>query len=319
MCGIFGVVARPHAPYNGTFLSRSLEILGTRSQSRGRDSSGLAIRSDGDSIITVFKGAVPIGELLDDKRIESCVSEALNKFESGSNKTFTALGHSRLVTNGSQLNDENNQPVIKDGIVAIHNGIIVNDAELWDDNPSLDRTYQIDTEVLVSLIRKYMREGWPLTGAMARAEQDVRGTVATAMLFEDVNALLLATNNGSLYTLTDHENILLFALEKHPLAFVCEKMGLNDTRFALRQVEAWSGVVAQLDTFALEPFKFDTALAAGSSQTNPEKYDRCRISVTPIENDSDQIELVQDTALIATAPEAAENQALLEYHPELVA
>ena len=319
MCGIFGLVARRHAPYNGTFLSRSLETLGNRSQSRGRDSSGLAVRSDGDSTITVFKGAIPIGELLDDKRLERCVSETLNKFEGGSNKTFTALGHSRLVTNGSQLNDENNQPVIKDGIVAIHNGIVVNDVELWGDNPELDRTYQIDTEVLVSLIRKYMREGWPLTGAMARAEQDVRGTVATAMLFDDVDALLLATNNGSLYTLTDHENILLFASEKHPLAFVSEKMGLNDTRFSLRQVRAWSGIVARLDTFALEPFEFDTALAAGRSQTHPEKQDRCRINVTPIESECDQIELVQDTALISKAPEAAENKALLEYHPELIA
>ena len=42
-----------------------------------------------------------------------------------------AFGHARLVTNGSQLNDSNNQPVVKDDIICIHNGIVVNADDLW--------------------------------------------------------------------------------------------------------------------------------------------------------------------------------------------
>ena len=58
------------------------------------------------------------------------------------------MGHARMVTNGSAESHENNQPVILDGIVCIHNGIIVNDEQLWAAHPDLQRKYEVDTEVL---------------------------------------------------------------------------------------------------------------------------------------------------------------------------
>ena len=41
MCGIFGVIADRDAPYSHKFLRRSLTTLARKSQSRGKDSSGL--------------------------------------------------------------------------------------------------------------------------------------------------------------------------------------------------------------------------------------------------------------------------------------
>jgi len=73
--------------------------------------------------------------------------------------TFSLFGHARLVTNGTQLEDENNQPVVKDGAVGIHNGIIVNGEELWAKNTGLERKYEIDTEVMLSLVRNYSSNG----------------------------------------------------------------------------------------------------------------------------------------------------------------
>ena len=54
------------------------------------------------------------------------------------NRRFSLFGHARLVTNGSQLHEVNNQPVMKDGILIIHNGIIVNADELWEKYPEIN-------------------------------------------------------------------------------------------------------------------------------------------------------------------------------------
>ena len=36
------------------------------------------------------------------------------------------MGQTRLVTNGSKFSDQNNQPLITDKIIGVHNGIFVN-------------------------------------------------------------------------------------------------------------------------------------------------------------------------------------------------
>ena len=83
------------------------------------------------------------------------------------------MGHSRLVTNGSQLNDLNNQPVVKDGIIGIHNGIIVNENELWSRHPEIQRTSEIDTEVMLALIRKYIRDDWDVATAVSKTVNEI--------------------------------------------------------------------------------------------------------------------------------------------------
>lgn len=131
---------------------------------------------------------------------------------------FSLFGHARLVTNGTQLEDENNQPVVKDGAVGIHNGIIVNVDDLWGKNNGLKRNYEIDTEVMLSLVRNYSRNENSLSGAVSKSINDIFGTVATAMFFDDNDEFILATNNGSLYILTNFEDILIFASERYILS-----------------------------------------------------------------------------------------------------
>ena len=63
------------------------------------------------------------------------------------------IGHSRLITNG--LIDD--QPICRDRIVTIHNGIIINTNELWkelDDKPKLS----IDTEVIPTIYSKFINK-----------------------------------------------------------------------------------------------------------------------------------------------------------------
>jgi glutamine---fructose-6-phosphate transaminase (isomerizing) len=113
MCGIFGVIAKEEK-YNRNELVKLLEDVAKLSQVRGKDSSGFAVRFEKEKQIDVLKGPVSIDNLLRTDEYKSLKNAALteSKIES-TNNIFAALGHARLVTNGSQLEDVNNQPVVK--------------------------------------------------------------------------------------------------------------------------------------------------------------------------------------------------------------
>ena len=68
------------------------------------------------------------------------------------NKLHSTIGHSRLVTNGYEQDNENNQPVAKNGIVGVHNGIIVNDSDLWSKYSEETKTSELDSELIPTLI-----------------------------------------------------------------------------------------------------------------------------------------------------------------------
>jgi len=52
------------------------------------------------------------------------------------------------VTTGYEQIDDNNQPVVKNGFVIIHNGIIVNQSELWQNYNQETRNSDLDSELI---------------------------------------------------------------------------------------------------------------------------------------------------------------------------
>ena len=105
----------------------------------------------------LVKGPIPANQLLKRDKVKSTLDSVFSK--QNNNKIKLAFGHARLVTNGTQLEDANNQPVIKDDIICIHNGIVVNVDELWSNHKKLNREHEIDTEVIPALVRMELNEG----------------------------------------------------------------------------------------------------------------------------------------------------------------
>ena len=316
MCGIFGIVARPGAGHSQAFLRRALATVMAESESRGKDSSGLVYREDGR--YRVFKGPIRLSNLVRTRAVSGALDGALAAFGNGARRPLVVMGHSRLVTNGTQLDDVNNQPVIKDGIIGIHNGIIVNDAQLWACHADLKREHAIDTEVLLAILRKRLGVGESVGAALAHTDAEIEGTVSTALLFSDIPVLVLATNNGSLYTLTNGRDLLMFASEEHPLRVVADKLGLSSAEYPVGPLGNWSGLVVGLDDFTLQTFSYrapDAAALPGARDDAPV----LAIEVEPVDGGRGQLELVKDVAQIAVAPEAAANERLLEYHAERIA
>jgi glutamine---fructose-6-phosphate transaminase (isomerizing) len=253
MCGIFGLVAITHLPQdNFEPLLRRLFLL---SESRGKDASGLALADPHQ--ITVLKQPERARTVINSGAYHSLLTEFSNG--RGPHVPLVIIGHTRMVTNGSEENHFNNQPVIKQGMVCLHNGIVVNDRALWDSFPQLQREYEIDTEVILSLVAHYRQAGHALAAAVSRTFQHLQGANSVALLPKDVDALVLATSNGSLYFARSPQ-ILVFASERYILEQTLADPALapHFANIAIVHVQPGTGYVipfATLDPecFALEP------------------------------------------------------------------
>lgn len=256
MCGIFGLITKPGKTYSTKATRQILENIAFFSESRGKDSSGMAIRNLKEGTVDVIKGDVPIRQLLKSKDYDVSVKAALKA--DALNQGFSAFGHARLVTNGTQLNEANNQPVLKDDIIIIHNGIIVNVDELWQQLPDLERTYTIDTEIIPALIRKQLKSTKDLAEACNKAFEQLEGTWSVAIMFHDLDQFVLATNNGSLYYITDNENFITFASEGYFLERLKKtaEFASFGTSLAVNQLISNKGLIVHLNSLNINFFDY---------------------------------------------------------------
>lgn len=188
MCGIFGFIG--DRPLN----ERALRLLVHHSEQRGRDSSGLFVH-DGASY-HIHRADHSLSSLVRDASLTGAL---------------TFYGHSRLITNG--LAD--NQPVARDEVVVVHNGIIVNADSVWEQLDA-ERHQQIDTEVIAAIVRLHVDAAGDLTDVDEAVMKSCKGVVACAVALPRLGKLLLFSNNGSLYRGALDEG-QVFASEEYPL------------------------------------------------------------------------------------------------------
>ncbi len=170
------------------------------------------------------------------------------------------MGHSRLVTNGGQQYHDNNQPAISSGIVAVHNGIITNSDDLWLKNSYLKKSTQLDTEIFLALLRENYKKTENLPQAVHATYAEIEGVASIIAYFEDINCVLMTTNNGSLYLGSNKKKgIYVFASEKYILTTFAKSQGIPLVMqdLSINQVEPGEGIIISLDTLALESFRFD--------------------------------------------------------------
>jgi glutamine---fructose-6-phosphate transaminase (isomerizing) len=224
MCGIFGIViGRAHIMGQAQWTD-ALKNLFVLSETRGKEAAGLAIATQ-DSIV-VTKDSVSATRMLMTDDYARVVSTAHDWFsQPGTNPAaLAAIGHSRLVTNGLQGIDANNQPVWRDDVVLIHNGIVVNVDALWAREAAggLAPRADVDTEVIAALHHKYRtKDGLNARAALAKVFEDVYGETSVALLQRDLDALMIATNTGSLYVCTAKSGAAMFFASER---YICEQL-----------------------------------------------------------------------------------------------
>jgi hypothetical protein len=312
MCGIFGVIAKEEK-YDRRELVKILEDIAKLSQVRGKDSSGLAYRFESKKQINVLKGPVSIDQLLRTKEYKVLKNQILSENKTDSTSSvFAALGHARLVTNGSQLEDVNNQPVVKDGIVGIHNGIIVNEDELWNKYPVLRREYEIDTEVIYAVFKYHLKKLNNSLAAIKQTNSELFGTVSTGFMIADRGEFVVYTNNGSLYVLTNRKDIFIYASEKDILNRLVKKNGdLFNSNFILEQVSANSGFIVSYKDFRIDGFDLTKDEELTIPSNSKEIFDIKITNHNPLKS---QLHAVVDPGKFTNSIQANSEKKLLEYN-----
>lgn len=258
MCGIFGILIGEDLCLSVHELMGIVNHMFKLSESRGKEASGIAVRVNGS--IYVFKEPASSSKLVKSDEYRTLFKTVIEKdgYREGCLKApFVILGHSRLATNGLSEINSNNQPVVKDGAVGIHNGIIVNDERLWKSFPALEKKYDVDTEVFLSLVQMFRKQDESLVGAVRSVFGHIEGSASVAVLFDDSDTVLLATNTGSLYTcMSQSGKMLVFASEKYILGQIVNNGHMKNLfdRNTLSQVKAGQGCLIDLDKMKKHSF-----------------------------------------------------------------
>lgn len=222
MCGIFGLIQRDN-PKKASHLFRDLFLL---SESRGKEASGFAIHNENE--IIVFKTPFPASTLVNSEEFRNHISKSQVK-------PFVGMGHSRLVTNGYEHKNSNNQPVVKDDFIVIHNGIIVNYDELWKKYHLEERMSDLDSELIPVIIKNHLSKGFG--EAVKCLFSDIEGMTNTGILSSENKNLLLATNNGSIYyTDSMSKGIFVFASERYIIEQLIQKNKLDKDLYKIIQL-----------------------------------------------------------------------------------
>ena len=218
MCGIFGVACVGDSTLDGKGIRDLMANLFRSSESRGKEAAGIAVRFS--DRLKLYKTPQPASKMIKSSQYREIIDATIDSKNTGG--AVAMIGHSRLVTNGNQSCYENNQPLAKGDAVAVHNGIVVNADELWEQNHEMTCETELDSEVILGLLDKYQRvNGLNPVMALNQTFDAIEGMASLAILFRKLNSLLLATNNGSIYyCIGNQSKSLVFASERFILESV---------------------------------------------------------------------------------------------------
>lgn len=262
MCGILGYCSFGNSDLEESAHRVVFERLFMLSQSRGSESSGWHARLPTVEKSWTVKAALSATDLI--RHSES--KRHFGQFDAAAfppNKAtlpFSILGHSRLVTNGASDNAANNQPVRYRHTTIIHNGIIVNANDLWEDHPGLRRTAEVDTEILAALMDAQLEEHGDLITAARHVFGAIKGTASIAALVDGFPYMLLGTNTGDLYfAYSPTSGTFLFASERHLLDDV-----VREADFKIHWLQQRDALVLDLCSGSIIEFSLeDTHLVEG--------------------------------------------------------
>ena len=256
MCGIFGSFSKSSIDYE------VLKKVGMNSLERGQDSSGLIYQNNE---LNVRKASFSLKKLFAREEI---------------NDSHLIAGHSRLATNS--ISD--NQPVVKNGVLLIHNGIVCNYQELYS-RFGLTQHYEIDSEIIIDLYNMYLREGNSISEACTNTLLVCEGVVSAVIFDTNNDKIIFLSNNGSFYYSQCAESVT-FASEQFPLlkhiGGECKQLiGIKEFDFNLKKINVLEELTESTDrNHYLPDFQFNKA-EFDLLEYEPHKLKRCTKCILP--------------------------------------
>lgn len=204
MCGIAGYSLLPSSRVDRTLAA---QVLLAAIADRGADAVGYAYRGE-DVQVGLHKQRSGASKLLQDVRIPSRASQLVL--------------HVRDFTKGHPRIDANNHPVRHGAVVGVHNGIILNDEEIFSTRAfeRAEPEMTVDSEAIFALAEAEPRRAGVLEelyGSMAAAWLDVR----------EPDVLYLARGVGRPLWLGRSEDGTMFASTRFALEMAEDYLGLE--------------------------------------------------------------------------------------------
>jgi glucosamine 6-phosphate synthetase-like amidotransferase/phosphosugar isomerase protein len=218
MCGIAGYSLHRASRVDRTLAAQAL-LAGIAE--RGADAVGYAFRGE-DGALSVHKQRSGASALLDRIEIPAGATESLI--------------HVRDYTKGHPMIAANNHPVCHGAVKGVHNGIILNDEEVFAGHgfERQEPEMTVDSEAIFALI--------DAKGPSAKALEELRGSMATAWLDERMrDTVFVARGVGRPLWLGEGKKEAFFASTKDALEVVERYLGVR-----LRKRELPEGILLSL-------------------------------------------------------------------------
>ena len=213
MCGIVG--------YIGVKEKRDFLISGLRElEYRGYDSAGIAVLKEGE--ISSFKATGKLNHL--DAKTADFTSKGFG----------VGIGHTRWATHGKPT-EANAHPHWGEFSYVIHNGIVENYKEIKDELLHEGVTFlsQTDTEVIVHLFERYIKEGETSFNAFEKTIASLHGAYAILLITKkEPGVIFFAKNAVPLILGRSSENEVYFSSSDAPLiGYAKEVIYLDDGQY----------------------------------------------------------------------------------------
>ncbi len=177
MCGIIGIIGKTN-----DVATRLMEGL-RRLEYRGYDSAGVAT--------------------LVDSHIERCRAEGKlvnldTKLRQAPLVGRTGIGHTRWATHGGPT-ETNAHPHATADVAVVHNGIIENYQDLKAELETEQCRFETETdsEIIVHLVTRHLRQGMPPVEATAAALRRLEGAFSLVLAFAGQHDLLIGARQGT--------------------------------------------------------------------------------------------------------------------------
>jgi len=175
MCGIFGIGFLSKCK-NYEFIETLTKELFKIVEKRGTDASGITFASK--KKIHVIKEGIAGSRLIDTDKFKIACNTMIN------DDLLQIIGHCRLQTKGSYLQNVNNHPIISNSVIGVHNGFVSNDDKLFKHYKSiteLTRAGEVDTEIIFRLIDYHAKKNnMDLIKATVETTKELDGDFACA-------------------------------------------------------------------------------------------------------------------------------------------
>jgi glutamine phosphoribosylpyrophosphate amidotransferase len=238
-------------------LSTFFTTLLLACQGGGRSASGVSFIREHKA--DVLRRGISSSQLIHTEEYIKLIRECINlEEEKKGEKLVSIIGHCRIPTKGTPVNNKNNHPVVVDNIIGVHNGAIGNDDNLFR-KYNFSRIAQVDTEIIFQLIAHHTKgeKSTETQEAIIKAAKEMAGSYACAVqnTHTPYNLYIFRAHNPTSVRYYYEDGFVAFATSESYLETADKSVKLG--KFREIKYDKSSGISFNLFNQKMTPFNLE--------------------------------------------------------------